>query len=91
MLNCKEPGQHGVAQYCVPAVLYIAQDEWLVQGMKYIMILLSVAVSRLGPLVYTPVWGPHARTKKHARTHARTHARAHSGTTPLQELHIKWD
>ncbi|KAJ8039415.1 hypothetical protein HOLleu_17130 [Holothuria leucospilota] len=28
MLNCKEPTELGVAQYCVPAVMYIARDEW---------------------------------------------------------------
>ncbi|PFX21196.1 hypothetical protein AWC38_SpisGene14322 [Stylophora pistillata] len=30
MLNCTSPSEHGVAQYCVPAVSYIAQDKWIV-------------------------------------------------------------
>ncbi|KAL9988441.1 hypothetical protein ACROYT_G002886 [Oculina patagonica] len=29
MLNCTSPSEHGVAQHCVPAVLYVAQDEWV--------------------------------------------------------------
>lgn len=29
MLNCASPSEHGVAQYCVPAVFYVAQDEWI--------------------------------------------------------------
>ena len=32
MLNCASPSEHGVAQYCVPAVLYVAQDEWITHG-----------------------------------------------------------
>lgn len=32
MLNCTSPSEHGVAQYCVPAALYIAQDEWVTKG-----------------------------------------------------------
>ena len=32
MLNCASPTDHGVAQYCVPAVLYVAQDEWITHG-----------------------------------------------------------
>ncbi|PIK37935.1 hypothetical protein BSL78_25225 [Apostichopus japonicus] len=29
MINCMEPDKLGVAQYCVPAVLYIARDTWV--------------------------------------------------------------
>ncbi|XP_072176456.1 uncharacterized protein [Diadema setosum] len=28
MLNCTDPNEMGVAQYCIPAVMYIAQDKW---------------------------------------------------------------
>ncbi|XP_041480806.1 uncharacterized protein LOC121428316 [Lytechinus variegatus] len=28
MVNCPDPNQLGVAQYCIPAVMYIAQDKW---------------------------------------------------------------
>ncbi|XP_064649845.1 uncharacterized protein LOC135501590 [Lineus longissimus] len=28
LLNCTEPDLYGVAQYCVPALTYIAQDKW---------------------------------------------------------------
>ncbi|XP_071481714.1 uncharacterized protein [Diadema antillarum] len=28
MLNCTDPNKMGVAQYCIPAVMYIAQDRW---------------------------------------------------------------
>ncbi|XP_071155002.1 uncharacterized protein [Mytilus edulis] len=29
MSNSTNPDQYGVAQYCVPAVMYIAQDKWI--------------------------------------------------------------
>ncbi|KAK3088094.1 hypothetical protein FSP39_014597 [Pinctada imbricata] len=29
MMNSKDPDQFGVAQWCVPAVTYIAQDNWI--------------------------------------------------------------
>lgn len=32
MSNCRDPDQHGVAQYCVPAVLYVAQQQWVEPG-----------------------------------------------------------
>ena len=32
MLNSTSPSQHGVAQFCVPAVLYVAQNEWVTDG-----------------------------------------------------------
>ena len=32
MINCLEPDEYGVAQYCVPALMYIAQDEWTSPG-----------------------------------------------------------
>ena len=35
MSNSTSPDQYGVAQYCVPAIMYIAQDKWLNKG-KYI-------------------------------------------------------
>jgi hypothetical protein len=28
MINCYEPDDYGVAQYCIPALMYIAQDDW---------------------------------------------------------------
>lgn len=33
MMNSKDnPDQYGVAQYCVPALTYIAQDKWITKG-----------------------------------------------------------
>lgn len=32
MMNSKESNEFGVAQYCVPAVMYIAQQEWIAKG-----------------------------------------------------------
>jgi len=32
IVNCVEAEELGLAQYCVPAALYIAQDEWTVSG-----------------------------------------------------------
>ncbi len=32
MLNCEDPDRHGIAQYCVPAVVYVAQDTWIHRG-----------------------------------------------------------
>ena len=34
MINCLEPDEYGVAQYCIPALMYIAQDEWTAPGMS---------------------------------------------------------
>ncbi|XP_038045613.1 uncharacterized protein LOC119720130 [Patiria miniata] len=28
MMNCAEPNELGVAQYCIPALTYVAQDKW---------------------------------------------------------------
>ncbi|XP_077987040.1 uncharacterized protein LOC144441359 [Glandiceps talaboti] len=28
MMNCRQPNELGIAQYCVPAVIYVAQDRW---------------------------------------------------------------
>ncbi|XP_030852962.1 uncharacterized protein LOC105439659 [Strongylocentrotus purpuratus] len=28
MVNCTDPNKFGVAQYCIPAAMYIAQDKW---------------------------------------------------------------
>ncbi|XP_022101027.1 uncharacterized protein LOC110984804 [Acanthaster planci] len=28
MMNCAEPDELGVAQYCIPALMYVAQDKW---------------------------------------------------------------
>ena len=34
MLNCKDPDSYGVAQYCVPALVYVAKDnQWTTDGM----------------------------------------------------------
>ena len=32
MSNCYEPEKFGVAQYCVPALTYIAKDKWTHTG-----------------------------------------------------------
>ena len=32
MLNSTSPSQHGVAQFYVPAILYVAQSEWVTDG-----------------------------------------------------------
>ena len=34
-LNCTEPDELGVAQYCVPAVTYVARDLWTVKGNSF--------------------------------------------------------
>ena len=33
MCNCDEPDDYGVAQYCVPALVYVAQDNYTHKGM----------------------------------------------------------
>ena len=35
MMNSPFPDEFGVAQYCVPAVAYIAQDKWIAKGTEY--------------------------------------------------------
>ena len=32
LLNCSEPEEYGVAQYCVPALVLVAKDEWIHKG-----------------------------------------------------------
>jgi hypothetical protein len=32
MCNSLNPDKHGVAQHCVPAVVYVAQDDWVASG-----------------------------------------------------------
>jgi hypothetical protein len=32
MCNSLNADKHGVAQHCVPAVVYVAQDDWVVNG-----------------------------------------------------------
>lgn len=34
MTNSTEGDKLGVAQYCVPAVMYIAQQKWIAKGMS---------------------------------------------------------
>ncbi|XP_041370233.1 uncharacterized protein LOC121384077 [Gigantopelta aegis] len=34
MSNCRDPDVLGVAQYCVPALTYIAQDKWTEKGLQ---------------------------------------------------------
>ena len=34
MCNCEQPDDYGVAQYCVPALVYIAQDKYTHKGTK---------------------------------------------------------
>ena len=43
MLNCASPSEHGIAQYCIPAVSYIAQDEWIVNGKLWNIFIFYVA------------------------------------------------
>ena len=32
MCNCDQPDDYGVAQYCIPALVYIAQDNYTHKG-----------------------------------------------------------
>ena len=32
LCNSSNVSEHGVAQHCVPAVVYVAQDEWISGG-----------------------------------------------------------
>ena len=36
-LNCTEPDELGVAQYCIPAVTYVARDAWTLSGEKRLL------------------------------------------------------
>ena len=37
MVNCSDPNEVGVAQYCIPAVVYVAQDKWTHKGNLLLM------------------------------------------------------
>jgi hypothetical protein len=36
LLNCSSADGLGVAQYCVPALMYIAQNEWIDEGVLFL-------------------------------------------------------
>ena len=60
MSNCYQPEEFGVAQYCVPALTYIALDKWTHTGkvlvLHYIYMSLGYSIWNHSPLAPERFW-----------------------------------